>query len=74
MMSRLRLTPYNPDADVRDRAARAVEKVTREHRAIKDPGVKVTDDFEDRMKPARAKWLKTPEGREYLRRQERKKP
>lgn len=40
-MTRLHLHPYNPEADLRARAARALENFSREYQEIKDPGVTI---------------------------------
>lgn len=47
-MTRLNLTPYRPDQDLRDRAARAISTFSTERAAAIDPGVNLGPDLNDR--------------------------
>lgn len=47
-MTRLNLTPYNPEQDLRDRAARAISTFSAERAAEMDPGVNLGPDLIDR--------------------------
>ncbi len=62
-MSRLRLHAYDPDTDLRERAARAVERFSREYRAVKDPGVPIPDYVKAKTDAARKAWLASPSGK-----------
>lgn len=52
----LKLEPYDPQAEMKARAARAVAAFTKEYAALKDPGVNLGADTNDRLKANSKRW------------------
>lgn len=65
MITALRLTPYDPLSELKERAARAVAMFTKEYDLIEDPGV---SSSVDRLKVNAMNWRKSPTGRATIKR------
>ncbi len=52
---KLKLHPHNPDEEVKNRALRAVEAITKEYRAVEDPGVRPSTPIEKGRVQTRSK-------------------
>ena len=57
----LKLAAYDPDGDLRKRAAHAVDLFTKEYNAVEDPGVDLPDHV-SKYKANRKRWLRKMRG------------